>query len=445
MTSENTAACRRSIYAHPSCPANRHVQLLLLAGVQLLWVLQLVAVADGFLHHPQGVGWRLSTGATAGHPSSAIVTLLSPSEIFPVSDAAVAAASGVAPLVQSSDAELLSSVATGLADAAAPTSTLAAGDDPMKYAFMFPVMTFVAVLCQSAGIGGAALLSPIFLLVFPLLGAQYPLPSAAAAIACALLTECFGFASGLSGYTRRGLVDWDVASKFLLFSVPASLAGALIEPTLASQTTLLRGVYSALMIGLCAYLTFAEKPDAVPEDCMVASDDDDDPSMFNKMIVKSHSAADGTVFTYLEPSSRQTWKTRAATVSGASLTGVLGVGMGEVVLPQLVRKACMPLPVAAGTSVAVVVCTALTAAVVQFIALANELMIDSPGTSLFQALVQVVPWNVVQYTIPGAVIGGQIAPWLNANGILDEDQVERAIAFLFGVIGAAFALKVVVG
>jgi uncharacterized membrane protein YfcA len=139
---------------------------------------------------------------------------------------------------------------------------------------MFPAMTVVAILCQSAGIGSAAILSPIFLLVFPLLGPEYPLPSAANAIASALLTECFGFISGLSGYWRRGLVDWNVVGIFLLLSLPACLLGSLIEPSLATETTLLRGVYATLMLSLSFYLFTTDAPEDLPEDCPVPEPDD---------------------------------------------------------------------------------------------------------------------------------------------------------------------------
>ena len=64
-------------------------------------------------------------------------------------------------------------------------------DDPTGYAFMLPAATAVATSCQLCGIGGAALFSPIFLLVFPLLGPEYPLDSPAAAIASALLTDYY--------------------------------------------------------------------------------------------------------------------------------------------------------------------------------------------------------------------------------------------------------------
>ncbi|KAK3263973.1 hypothetical protein CYMTET_27259 [Cymbomonas tetramitiformis] len=89
-----------------------------------------------------------------------------------------------------------------------------------KYWFMLPTATCVATSCLLSGIGGAALFSPIFLLVFPLLGPQYPLGSPAAAFTTALLTECFGFSSGLIGYFRRGLVDFASAAPFVAIGVP---------------------------------------------------------------------------------------------------------------------------------------------------------------------------------------------------------------------------------
>ena len=88
-----------------------------------------------------------------------------------------------------------------------PSPTMVVDDPTFQYAFMLPASTAVATSCQLAGIGGAALFSPIFLLIFPLLGPEYPLSSPAQAIASALLTEVFGFSSGLSGYARRGLVE----------------------------------------------------------------------------------------------------------------------------------------------------------------------------------------------------------------------------------------------
>lgn len=307
-----------------------------------------------------------------------------------------------------------------------------------KYAFMLPTATLVATSCQLAGIGGAALFSPIFLLVFPFLGPQHPLESAGAALASALLTECFGFASGLSGYARRGLVDWEVAGRFLIASVPTALLGALSAQYVTSGSPiLLQCLYATLMLGLAAYLTLAPRPGelepaATEEECAVPEDG---------RAIRYKIAADGTEFGYLAPVAGSK-RSIIATSAGGSLTGLLGVGIGEVILPQLVRGCCMPLPVAAGTSVAIVVTTALAAAVVQFLLLAAS--VEGDG-SLIEGLVAVVPWNLVEYTVPGVLLGGQIAPFLASRGALSDENIERFAATLFAVVGAAFATKVYTG
>ena len=259
------------------------------------------------------------------------------------------------------------------------------------YSFMLPASTAVATCCQLCGIGGAALFSPIFLLVFPYLGPEYPLDSPAAAIASALLTEVFGFASGLTGYARRGLVSWPVAAQFASVTVPCAFIGALAVGSLAADPALLRGTYALLMLSLAAYLTFtpsmSEKEAIAEGECEIPPEDD-------AIELTSHPAlADGRVLTFRAPPKGSV---ASASVSGAGglLTGLLGVGVGETLLPQLLRGCCMPLPLAAGTSVATVVATAAAAAAVQFSELAS-----ASGDEI----ASVVPWSLVCYTIPGVV------------------------------------------
>jgi len=92
---------------------------------------------------------------------------------------------------------------------------------------MFPVSIVVATCAMLSGIGGAALFTPIFILVFPLLGQEYVLASTITAIAAALFTQTFGFLSGFIGYYRRKLIDFDLASRILRFSIPVAVLGAL--------------------------------------------------------------------------------------------------------------------------------------------------------------------------------------------------------------------------
>lgn len=307
----------------------------------------------------------------------------------------------------------------------APAPSLYLADDPYAYAFMLPTAAAVATSCQLAGIGGAALFSPIFLLGFPLLGPEYPLESAAAAIASALLTEVFGFSSGLSGYARRGLVSWPVATQFLKISVPLAFAGALCASSVASYPQVLRAIYAALMFALSAFLILSPPAEQLAaqsaEDCEIGDDES---------TIQSVTAKDGKVFTYRSPPQGSVGGS-AVTAGGSFLTGLLGVGVGEVVLPQLVRACCMPLPLAAGTSVATVVVTAAAAAVVQFATLA-ALAGDDIGS--------VIPFNLVRWTIPGVLIGGQIAPFIASRGLVSDEAIETFAATLFALVGLSFVL-----
>ena len=60
------------------------------------------------------------------------------------------------------------------------------------YWYLFPASILIATLAMASGIGGAVFFSPIFLLVLKL--------EPNVAVGTALLTELFGFTSGLYAY-----------------------------------------------------------------------------------------------------------------------------------------------------------------------------------------------------------------------------------------------------
>jgi len=379
------------------------------------------------------------------------------------------------------------------------------------YGFMLPVSVAVATACQLSGIGGAALFSPIFLLGFPLLGSNYPLDSAAHSIASALLTEVFGFASGLLGYSSRGLVCWPVVWQVAIVSVPTAFVGALSAATVASFPTLLRSVYAVLMLSLASKLLVQsphtgasddELHDLMDNDGAIISHDDEPGAHHDAHMDKDkdtvrrsgastlrasselkdgggqvkpphsrrrareqmgdstdvervasaalkgarsgqsepctvcyHADATGRMHRFHKPA-RFTPSSLAAVAAGSLLTGVLGVGIGEVVLPELIRVRRMPLPLAAGTSVACVVVTAAAAALVQ----TGALVASADGE-----LLQAVPWPLVCWTIPGVIIGGQLAPFIAGRGLITDNTIERFAAMLFAVVGLAFAARAIDG
>ena len=99
--------------------------------------------------------------------------------------------------------------------------------DPLTYWFMFPIAILVASIAMTLGIGGALFFSPLFIILFPIVGV--PTLSPADAFGAALLTEVFGFASGLFGYSRKKLIDYKTGVTILIISIPAGIVGVIAK------------------------------------------------------------------------------------------------------------------------------------------------------------------------------------------------------------------------
>ncbi len=271
---------------------------------------------------------------------------------------------------------------------------------------MFPVSILVATCAMLSGIGGAALFTPIFILVFPLLGPEYVLDSMIAAIGTALLTQTFGFLSGFIGYYRRRLIDFELAWRLLRVSVPVGVIGALTASLVHDSVLLVS--YAALV----TVLAFVIQRSRVPK---IQQGSDKDGGRRRSM-----TDSRGINYEYENPRFRPF--DYALSGIGAFLTGMVSVGIGEVTVSQLTRKG-LPIAIAAATSVMVVIVT---------VALAS--------TTLFAQLIgsggwQAVPWNLICYDIPGVLIGGQIGPRL--QGYISHRTMRRAISVLFIILAVA--------
>jgi uncharacterized membrane protein YfcA len=274
------------------------------------------------------------------------------------------------------------------------------------YWFMFPVSILVATCAMLSGIGGAALFTPIFILVFPLLGPEYVLGSTIAAIGTALITQTFGFLSGFIGYYRRRLIDYRLASRIIVVSVPVAVAGALTAG-IVHDSVLLAGY--ALLVAALSVVMWRNRPPAAAAAIAMKS-------------AESRTIVDSKGHTYAYEMPRLGAGSNLLTAAGAFLTGMVSVGIGEVTISQLTRKG-LPIAVAAATSVMVVIITVVFA-----------------STTLVAQLLQsggwkAVPWNLLFYDIPGVLIGGQIGPRL--QGRVSPHTMRRAISLLFVVLSVA--------
>ena len=272
------------------------------------------------------------------------------------------------------------------------------------YWFMFPTAICVATLAMLSGIGGAALFTPIFILVFPLLGPEYVLNSTIAAIVTALITQTFGFLSGFIGYYRRRLIDFGIAFRIIRVSVPVAIAGALVAGVV--HDSILLASYAVLVAVLAVVMWLNRVP-------RLAEHDD---------LARQRTVTDsrGRTYTFDDPDLGP--RSAALTGVGAFLTGMVSVGIGELTISQLTRKG-LPIAVAAATSVLVVIVTIVFASVTLVVQL-----IKAGGWTA-------VPWNLLIYDIPGVLIGGQIGPRL--QGLVSHQAMRRAISILFVVLAIA--------
>ena len=90
--------------------------------------------------------------------------------------------------------------------------------------FMFPVAVGIATIAMLAGIGGAIMFAPFFMLVLRL----DPL----IALGAGLAIEVFGFSSGVIGYLRKKVIDFNIVRQVIVLTIPATIVIASKFPRL---------------------------------------------------------------------------------------------------------------------------------------------------------------------------------------------------------------------
>lgn len=97
----------------------------------------------------------------------------------------------------------------------------------LEYWYMLPTAILVATIAMSSGIEGATLFAPILIL-----GLKLP-PNVA--IGTGLITEVFGFTSGLVAYHLKHLIDYRLGLHLLVFTIPLAVLGTLLAGEIAPE------------------------------------------------------------------------------------------------------------------------------------------------------------------------------------------------------------------
>jgi uncharacterized membrane protein YfcA len=318
----------------------------------------------------------------------------------------------------------------------APAPNDAGTDYWLEFWWLFPAFLLGATIVNTVGISGSALFVPFLIFVFPLF-AQPLEPETLVKVG--LISEAFGLSSSSVAFIQYGLVDRRLALTLVGGSIPFVVGGALLSFVIPEP------VFHALL-GLAllaaAYLLFKTNLDHSGDGDEAAADGgtaeagvdlpDDDDKLGPAGV---ETADDGTVtrvdrdgddYTY----TRGGYLRRAANYSiGGTFQGLAGFGIGELgIISMLGTK--VPVRVAIGTNHIVVALTAILASLVHVF---GGGIVGGHSLSLAST-----PWNMVVFTVPATVTGGQIAPYV--SNALSTRTIKRFVAMLFGIIATALFL-----
>jgi uncharacterized membrane protein YfcA len=290
--------------------------------------------------------------------------------------------------------------------------------DWFVYWFMFPACILIASVAMLTGISGTAMLTPFLILVFPILSVHILTPGQA--VGMALFTEFFGFASGVVGYQRAHLIDYKTGWKLVRVAVPTMIVFSLLSQLVSSDV--LRVAYGVMMLGLSAYLFLTATGNVRNRNLEVLPEAAERiPRKREAALERVVTAQDGKEYRYKICDQRRGY---LITCAGAAMEGLVSVGLGELEMPNLVKRCKIPVAVSAATSVFVIAVAVLSGSITSV-----AVLIQKGGLGA-------VPWNLVLYTIPGAVLGGQLGS--RFQGRISSAYSERLIAILFVVVGIAF-------
>lgn len=270
---------------------------------------------------------------------------------------------------------------------------------------MFPVAIVVATTAMASGVGGATFFAPILLLALRL--------PPEVAIGTGLITETFGFASGLYAYVRKRLIDWHLGRMLLLATVPAALLGTWLATLFEPE--ILKVILGMGLFAVAA--SFLRTPDHQEVTRLNAAIEADFGADKAETCVQSR---DGETFCYTV-CNRSEGMTLAGV--GGLFVGLISTGLGELNGYFLLRRCRVPSSVAVATSVFVVAVTVLAAAgghVYSFVQVGGDTL-TTVG-------------NLVVFTVPGVIIGGQFGARVAQR--IPQTALERSLGFLFIFIAA---------
>jgi hypothetical protein len=275
----------------------------------------------------------------------------------------------------------------------------------LQYWFMFPIAVLISTIAMASGVGGATFFSPLFILALGL--------PPEVAIGTGLITEVFGFASGLYAYARQRLIDYRLGLALLVVTIPAALLGTWaagwIEPDFLK---VILGV--GLFVVAISFLRAPEHKDVVRMDSAI------DEEYGGELAETCLITAEGEEIHY-----KVCNKTEGRLVAGVGglFVGLISTGLGELNGYFLLQRCRVPSKVSVATSVFVVALTVLVASAGHF-----ARFVRIGGDALTTVM------SIVIFTVPGVILGAQLGSRVASH--IPQKVLERGLGVLFILVAA---------
>jgi len=278
----------------------------------------------------------------------------------------------------------------------------------LHYCYMLPLAIVIATIATASGVGGATFFAPLFVLALRI--------SPEVAIGTALITEVFGFASGLYAYARKRLIDYRLGTALLVTTIPLALLGTWLSERI--EPGILKAILGAGLFAVAANSLRAPEQQAVDRMDAAILQEHGGGKAETCLITSEGEAICYTVCNRAEA--------RLVVALGALFKGMIATGLGELNDHFLLERCRVPSKVSVATSVFVVMLTTLSASVGHLVSFALV------GGSELRTML-----SLVVFTIPGVILGGQLGPWVVSR--FPQRALERGLHILL-LLAAAMTL-----
>jgi len=330
---------------------------------------------------------------------------------------------------------------------------------PLGGLLMLVLLGFlIATTVNTFAMEAAVLFVPAFLFVFPVLVPGFPHLAANAAVGLALFVELFGYSSSVTAYWYRHQIDFNVAARLLVITVPVAMVARAASYYVPSSVLMVG--FGLLLVVLAVVLyeahehgpsivdTVAEKPEL---DLLAVLHEDYEPR--TRVLEDTHDAAETPPAEHMggaasHPSERPSGDAVmgdgsdetefhlelpdfVVTLLGGTLAGLVGIAIGELTQSMLALRRRVPLKLSTGTSALVLHVTVVAALVANVALLRFAPSITGEGFT--------VPFGVGIFVALGCLFGGQAGAYLNNR--LSESTVMVMLIAVYALVGVLVVVR----